>query len=108
MHEGEALDWFLNTGCKVAQPRGIISFLGCPIDVKIKLRHPRIEAKFLMDKVCKRVFYWSNRLLSLQGRIVLVEHVLNAIPIYHLMAMTHIGCVSGDGTDLSRFFMGTW
>lgn len=41
-----------------------------------------------MDKVHKRVFHWSNRLLSLQRRIVLVKHVLKAIPVNNLMALT--------------------
>lgn len=73
------------TGCKIAQLEEIISFLGCLIGVKIP---PSKEAEFLMDKVRKRVFHWSNMLLSLQRRIVLVKHILKAILIYHLMALT--------------------
>lgn len=45
------------------------------------------EAEFLLDKVRKRIFHWSNRLLSLQGRIVMLKHVLRAILVFHLMSL---------------------
>lgn len=85
MHDRETLAWYTTTGCKVARPGEIISFLGCPIGVKISALK---EVEFLMDKVHKRVNHWSNHLLTLQGRILLVRHIWKAIPVYHLMALT--------------------
>lgn len=73
------------TGCRIAKARKIISFLGCPIGVQISIDK---ETKYLMDKVRKRVSHWANKLLTLQGRVVLVKDVLQAIPIYHLMVLT--------------------
>lgn len=57
--------------------------LGCPIGVKIIAS----KVEFLMDKVCKKVNHWSNRFLSLQGKFILVKHILRAVNVYHLMAI---------------------
>lgn len=84
LDEEPHLAWYANSGCKVAQLGEIINYLGCPMGCKILVSK---EAKFLLDKVRKRVFHWSNQLLSLQGRLVLLKHVLRAVPVFHLMAL---------------------
>lgn len=45
------------------------------------------EAEFLLDKVRKRVNHWAYHLLMMQGQIVLMRHVLPAMPVFHLMAL---------------------
>lgn len=83
-------DWFSQTGCKIAQPKEVLSFLGCPIrgkDANSK------EAEFFMYKVRKRVNHWANWSVSLQGLLVLLKHVLRAILVFHFMALT----LSKDG-----------
>lgn len=67
------LAWYKNTGCKISRPWEIINYLGCPVGCKVSASK---EAKILMDKVRKRIFHWSNKLLSLQGRVVPLKHVL--------------------------------
>lgn len=46
-------DWFFWIGCKISQPREVLTFLGCPIGVKLMASK---EAEFFMDKVSK----WIN------------------------------------------------
>lgn len=60
-------------------------YLGCPIGGKFPATN---ELKFLLDKVRKLVNHWSSHLLSMQGQVVILCHVLRAVPIYHLMEMT--------------------
>jgi hypothetical protein len=38
----------------------------------------------LLDQLSKKLFSWGNKYLSLGGRIVLLNSVLNAIPIFYL------------------------
>lgn len=78
------MGYFMSAGCKISQLREVIVYLGYPISVKFTTSK---EAKFLMGKVRKRVNHWSNRLLSLQGRLVLLKHVLRAMLVFHLMAL---------------------
>ena len=37
---------------------------------------------WLIDKFEKRISHWTNRLLSLGGRLVLIRSVLSSIPVY--------------------------
>ncbi|MCH95123.1 LINE-1 reverse transcriptase like, partial [Trifolium medium] len=71
---------FLN--CK----RGSIpfSYLGLPVGA-----NPRRSSTWdpLIDKLRKRLLYWRNKYVSLGGRIVLINAVLNSIPIYYLSFM---------------------
>jgi hypothetical protein len=56
-------------------------YLGLPIGA-----NPNSEATWdpLVDNIRKRLFSWRNKHISLGGRIVLINSVLNAIPIFHL------------------------
>lgn len=78
------LDWLATTRCKVAQPGEVIRYLGSPIGVYMT---PTMELEYLLGKVRKRLSHWSNRIWTLQGRIVLMKHVLRAIPVFHLIAL---------------------
>lgn len=49
---------------------------------------PMQETNFLLGKVCKWLCHWANRSLSFAGRLVLLMHVIRAMPIYHLMTMS--------------------
>lgn len=81
----EFLDWFSRTGCRVAQSSEVLSLLGCPIGVKLTTSK---EGEFVLDKVRKRVNHWANRLLSLQGCLVLLKHVLRAMSVHYFVALT--------------------
>jgi hypothetical protein len=56
-------------------------YLGLPIGA-----NPNCEATWdpLVDHLKKRLFSWRNKYISFGGRIVLINSVLNAIPIFHL------------------------
>jgi hypothetical protein len=41
----------------------------------------------LVEHLNKRLNSWANKYISLGGRIVLLNSVLNAIPIYYLLYM---------------------
>lgn len=77
-------DWVADIGCRVARPGEVIRYLGGSIGVQVT---PATELEYLLGKVCKRVKHWSNRLLTLQGQIMLMRHVLQAILVFHLMAL---------------------
>lgn len=48
----------------------------------------------LLEKFSKKLFSWGNRYLSLGRRIVLLNSVLNAIPIFHLSLFIMPACVA--------------
>jgi hypothetical protein len=56
-------------------------YLGLPIGA-----NPKSEATWdpLLENLRKRLFSWRNKHLSFGGRIVLLNAVLNAIPIFFL------------------------
>lgn len=57
------------------------TYLGLPLHIKA-LR--RIDIQPLIDKVSARLPAWKGRLLNKAGRLVLVNSVLSAIPVYFL------------------------
>lgn len=63
LDDEEQPTWMETVGCRVVQLEEVLTYLGCPVGVKLSAS--KKEAEFLMDKVCKRIFHWSNRLLSL-------------------------------------------
>lgn len=46
--------WYVHTGCKVAHPGEVLTYLGSPVGYKISASK---EVEFLFDKVCKRIFH---------------------------------------------------
>jgi hypothetical protein len=56
-------------------------YLGLPIGA-----NPRSDSTWdpLLDHLRKRLFSWRNKHISLGGRIVMINAVLNAIPIFYL------------------------
>lgn len=77
-------EWMTNTSYKVAARREVINYLGCPIEYGVTLAQ---EANFLLGKVQMRLTHWANCLLSWNKKVVLMKHVLFAIPGYHHMAL---------------------
>lgn len=81
---GPISKWMRNARCKVAARKEVINYLGYPIGHGVT---PEQEAKFLLRKVKKRLGHWANWMLSWTRKVVLMCHVLRAIPEYHLMAL---------------------
>ncbi|XP_060211975.1 uncharacterized protein LOC132639553 [Lycium barbarum] len=60
------------------------TYLGCPVFYG---RRRLIYYEDLIKKVMKKILSWQNKLLSFGGRYVLVNHVLQTMPVYLLSAM---------------------
>ncbi|XP_027120639.2 uncharacterized protein [Coffea arabica] len=60
-----------------------VRYLGCPLFVG---RRKCLYFMELVQSIISKVSSWSSRFLSNGGRIVLIKHVLSAIPIHLLVA----------------------
>lgn len=93
--------WFSNIGCLMLQPYETTKYFGCLIGFKVI---PSIEIKSYLGKSKNDLTIGSTeRVLSFIGRVVLLQHVLRAIPIYHLLFMSlnsqsyeELECISRD------------
>jgi hypothetical protein len=61
-----------------------INYLGLPLHVK-KLR--KEDFQILFDKIRARLAMWRTHMLTQSGRLILVQSVLSAIVIFHLMSL---------------------
>lgn len=61
--------WIHNLGCKISGPGEIQRYLGAPIGNLLKQSDMH---NFCLDKISNRISGWSNRLLSLLGKILLI------------------------------------
>lgn len=52
-----------------------------------KGRRTRATLKYLIDAVRKKLRGWAGKMLSPGGRLVLIKHVLTAVPLHVLAAM---------------------
>lgn len=59
-----------------------IMYLGMPLTIKKPTKQLYIP---IIEKVERRLQGWQSKLLSRGGRLVLVQTVLSAIPIYHMV-----------------------
>jgi hypothetical protein len=59
----------------------------------------------LLDQFSKKLNSWGNRYLSLGGRIVLLNSVLNALPIFYLSFFTVPVCVAKKIVRIQREFL---
>ena len=71
------------TGFKEKQ--GPITYLGCPL---FGGRPKNVYFSDLINKVVSRITGWQTKQLSYGGRAVLAKHVLQALPIHLLSAVT--------------------
>ncbi|KAK6780085.1 hypothetical protein RDI58_022269 [Solanum bulbocastanum] len=63
----------------------LISYLRCPIFLGM----PKIvHFSDIINKVVNRITGWQPRMLSYEGKVVLIKHVLQSLPIHILSATT--------------------
>lgn len=60
------------------------TYLGCPVFYGRKVKS---HFEDLVRKVARRILGWQNRLLSFGGKYILINHVLQSLPVYLLSAM---------------------
>jgi hypothetical protein len=59
----------------------------------------------LLEKIRKRLFSWRNKYISLGGRIVLINAVLNAIPVFYLSFLKMLKIVWKKLVRIQREFL---
>jgi hypothetical protein len=79
-------EWFQGTGCQMAIRGQVYKYLGCPIAINLS---PEPELDFLLETLRKKLRHWSQKLLSMAGRVVYIKHVLRSVPIYNLMVLEY-------------------
>lgn len=94
--------WLWKIDCKIAKPDKMIVYLGSPIEHRLSIIR---EMKFILGKVQKRLSHYANRLLTMEGRLTLMKHVLYAIPVFHLMTLKLLKDGFGRLEGLCREFM---
>lgn len=67
------------------QPHETTKYLGGIIGFKVT---PFLETEFLLGKVRKRLGHSTNHALNFTGRVVILYHIIKAMPIYHLFLMS--------------------
>lgn len=77
-------EWIHASGCRILGPKDVHKYLGVPFGYNIE---PGQLHNFVIEKVTTRINSWSAKLLSFSSRVMLIKHILQAIPIYHLMIL---------------------
>ncbi|WMV51732.1 hypothetical protein MTR67_045117 [Solanum verrucosum] len=87
LHEKTPLIFFIRlrklTG--IRQGEFSMTYLGCPVFYG---RKKSSYFEDLMRKVARRILSWQNKFLSFGGKFILINHVLQSIPIHLLAALT--------------------
>ena len=86
--------------CQVA-PLPII-YLVLPLHIR-KAR--KEDFKALIDKIKSRLASWRTHMLTHGGRLILVQSVLSAIAIFHLLSLEPPACVFKAIDKISRAFL---
>jgi hypothetical protein len=74
--------WLIDTGCHIRIRGKVKKYLGAPWGMGLLDPSCRTSVKTELVTASKT---WSAQLLSFPGQVLLVKHVLQAIPIYHMM-----------------------
>lgn len=79
------------------------TYLGCPV------YYGRAKCYYFEEslrKISRRTFLWQNRLLSFDGKIILVRHVLQSMPLHLLSALCPPkGCNQSHAQYLCQIFL---
>ncbi|KAK4707107.1 hypothetical protein R3W88_033321 [Solanum pinnatisectum] len=62
-----------------------ITYLGCPLYIG---RQRIIYYSHLVEKVSKKICGWQGKILSFEGKITLIKHVLQSMPIHTMFAIS--------------------
>lgn len=80
-------------------------YLGCPVYYG---RKRGIHFEDIIRKLSRRVLPWQNRFLSHGGKIILIKHILQFMPIHLLSAMTPPkGVIKAMHQVFAKFFWGS-
>lgn len=68
-------------------------YLGCPIG---HAKRKKVHFTGLIKKIQDKLQLWKCKLISFGGKVVLINHVLQSMPIYLLSAITPPKCIIYD------------
>ncbi|KAL2608851.1 hypothetical protein R1flu_027424 [Riccia fluitans] len=74
--------WIFNSGCEVLGGAEQVTYLGCAAGPSIQEKD---HSKDLENKLEKKLSQWSNCFFSWTSKVVLLGHVLRAIPAYQFL-----------------------
>lgn len=94
--------WLQETRCKLSGVGEVQQYLGAPFRLKLSVSQQHC---FCLDRIGGRLSAWSTHFLSFTGRVLLVKHVLQAIPIYHMMFLRSSEVLARKIISLSRVFL---
>ncbi|KAL3679732.1 hypothetical protein R1sor_022688 [Riccia sorocarpa] len=93
-------DWVNQTGCQVATPEETFRYLGVYVGGQ---NSDAILFQQVKARMEQRLNHWSNSFLSWNSRVILLKHVLLAIPTYQMMM---VGMNSKSAKDLEAVCKG--
>ncbi|KAL3693009.1 hypothetical protein R1sor_006660 [Riccia sorocarpa] len=72
------------TGCTIMKEQEKITYLGCQIGHNMTEKE---HARTIADKLTRKLANWTHWFLTWPGRVMLLRHILRAIPIYHFLSI---------------------
>ncbi|KAL3691247.1 hypothetical protein R1sor_004898 [Riccia sorocarpa] len=76
--------WLERTGCRLLARGEEVVYLGCKVGDGIEEIHHEQD---LLGKLARKLTQWTNRFLSWPSKILLINHVLRALPIYQFLGI---------------------
>ncbi|KAL3679387.1 hypothetical protein R1sor_022343 [Riccia sorocarpa] len=76
--------WLLQTGCKILNTAEDTVYLGCKVGAEVEEVQHELD---LTSRMGNRLAQWTNRFLTLPARILMIKHILRALPVYQLMGL---------------------
>jgi hypothetical protein len=74
--------WITQIGCKVADAREITKYLGAPFGTRLSTQAVQT---FCLDRLANKIVKLKLQSLSFTSRLLVLKHILHAMPVYHLM-----------------------
>ena len=109
--------WLLQDLLNITQSQSLGLYLGAPIFVG---RRSSQDYQFILDKIGSRIEGWQSKLLSMAGRVTLINSVSSTIPNYimqtsllptktcHAIDRIHRNFLWGNTPDHKRFHAISW
>ncbi|KAL2624303.1 hypothetical protein R1flu_008548 [Riccia fluitans] len=63
------------------------------------------KISYCLDRMVSRLNLWSNRLLSFEGRVILIKHILLSIPVFFLSSVGITKKVAESMETIARHFL---
>ncbi|KAL2607838.1 hypothetical protein R1flu_026411 [Riccia fluitans] len=82
--------------------RKVYMYLGAPIGSG--LTHDQLIS-YCLDRMVSRLNLWSNRILSFEGRVILIKHILLSIPVFYLSTIGVTKKVAESIETIARHFL---